>query len=59
VLQAQEKLPDRPWYGIGVLPPHARGQAEYSLHLQQAGAIDVLEQVLDLTPTKMQALLAA
>jgi HAD superfamily phosphatase len=57
VFQAQEKFPERPWYGIGVLPPHARGQAEYGQHLQRAGAIDVLEQVLDFTPAKMQALL--
>lgn len=44
---------DRPWFGLGVIPPHvAEADREaYSDRLRQAGADKVLNQTLDITST--------
>lgn len=44
------------WLGIGVLPPHAQGQAEYTQMLEDADAIAVLNNVQELTPALMKSL---
>lgn len=62
--QRRAEMPqgDRPWLAIGVLPPHVlhRGEdyaANYRQRLQNAGALVVLDGVMDLTPEAIQSLL--
>jgi HAD superfamily phosphatase len=60
IVKAREIQPDRPWIGIGVLPPHVQDggdrQASYTQSLQQAGAQLVLSNVEALTPELMDTL---
>ncbi|MDB9314789.1 TIGR01548 family HAD-type hydrolase [Spirulina sp. CS-785/01] len=54
ITKAQEKQPQRPWIGVGVLPPHVQGETErseaYSSKLEDAGASLVVKQITELTP---------
>ncbi len=60
VERARQLQPDRPWIGIGVLPPHVQDGAEtqrsYRHLLQQAGAAIVLENVQELTVERVREL---
>ena len=61
IQQAQQQRPDRPWFGVGILPPHvlASGGAyahAYGDRLKQAGADIVLTSVNDLTPDQIMDL---
>lgn len=58
VQRARALNPERLWIGVGVLPPHAQEQAEYTTRLTEAGAQVVLNNVEQLTPEKVTALLA-
>ena len=54
IREAQSQAPDRPWWAVGVLPPHVqepgpRRQA-YEQRLWDAGAHRVVSRVTDLTP---------
>ncbi|MBW4661321.1 MAG: TIGR01548 family HAD-type hydrolase [Drouetiella hepatica Uher 2000/2452] len=61
VERARNQKPDRPWIGVGILPPHAQQSPEYKeayiAQLQVAGAAIVLDHVEKLTPEQIQALL--
>ncbi|MBD2258914.1 TIGR01548 family HAD-type hydrolase [Pseudanabaena sp. FACHB-2040] len=63
VAAAQQRC-DRIWLGVGVLPPHVRQQgtayaADYAQALRQAGGIAVLDEVEQLTPDRIWALVSA
>lgn len=60
VERARSQYGDRTWLGVGVLPPHVqvttqRRQA-YTETLKAAGAMVVLDNVQDLTPTQIEQL---
>jgi HAD superfamily phosphatase len=61
VQQAAEVQPDRPWIGVGILPPHAQVTSDYAAayrqRLEAAGAAIVLNTVEQLTPKQIWALL--
>jgi HAD superfamily phosphatase len=63
VVKARQQQPNRPWFAIGVLPPHVQdgGQVEsaYGESLQRAGAAIVLSHVEELTPSRIQQVIAA
>ena len=54
VIKAREAMPERPCFGVGILPPHvqttSQRQKDYRHNLTQAGAEIVLNQVEQLTP---------
>ncbi|NEO28329.1 MAG: TIGR01548 family HAD-type hydrolase [Kamptonema sp. SIO4C4] len=54
VQKAQAKQPQRPWIGVGVLPPHVQAETErseaYKAKLEEAGAALVVQQITELTP---------
>ncbi|MGI0489163.1 TIGR01548 family HAD-type hydrolase [Pantanalinema rosaneae CENA516] len=60
---AREQYPDRSWFGVGVIPPHAQTNAEhrdtYAATLRQAGAEMVLDNVQELTPGAIERLLGS
>ena len=58
VEKAKEQQPDRPWIGVGVLPPHVSGDRRdaYIDNLEKAGAAVVLSNVQELTPELIQQL---
>ncbi|MBW4518861.1 MAG: TIGR01548 family HAD-type hydrolase [Scytolyngbya sp. HA4215-MV1] len=62
VENARKVQPDRPWIGIGILPPHVQTTPErsqaYSNTLKQAGAVAIYENVEQLTPSEIARLLA-
>jgi HAD superfamily phosphatase len=57
LVKARSQQPDRPWMGVGVLPPHAQANpdyaADYSDQLTEAGAAIVLQNVAALTPAQI------
>lgn len=59
--RAREKQPDRPWVGVGILPPHVQETSDrrstYAESLRQAGAEIVLANVQELTAIKIQQLM--
>lgn len=61
VSQARAQQPDRPWIGVGILPPHAQTPADYATDyvqkLEQAGAAIVLNSVEQLDPAQISQLL--
>lgn len=63
VLNARSIQPDRTWIGVGILPPHAQNSADYATAyaktLLEAGAAIVLENIEQLTPAQIQALVDA
>jgi HAD superfamily phosphatase len=63
VERAKRLKPDRQWVGVGILPPHAQKPLEYRetyiAGLMAAGAAIVLDNVEELIPKQIQALLAA
>ncbi|MBR8839681.1 MAG: TIGR01548 family HAD-type hydrolase [Stigonema ocellatum SAG 48.90 = DSM 106950] len=62
VEKARLLQPSRTWVGVGVLPPHVQQTAvrrdAYAETLRKAGAAVVLSNVEELTPLKIQELLA-
>lgn len=62
VENARKAEPQRPWIGIGILPPHVQEtvdrQQAYAETLQQAGAQIVLGNVQDLTPAQVGQLVS-
>ncbi|XGB41278.1 MAG: TIGR01548 family HAD-type hydrolase [Nodosilinea sp. LVE1205-7] len=61
---ARQRYADRPWIGVGVLPPHVVAKPEsyrqsYRATLEQAGAQVVIEAISDLTSTALAALIGA
>jgi HAD superfamily phosphatase len=60
VEQARRAVSERSWFAVGVLPPHVQHLAEqkqaYSDLLQKAGAQLVLDNVQELTPERIRAL---
>jgi HAD superfamily phosphatase len=64
VVKAKEHQPQRPWLGVGVLPPHVASRDEdyrqtYSHTLMAAGANVVIDRIRDLTPEYIESLLSA
>lgn len=63
VENARQIQPDRPWFAIGILPPHVQESIERQTHyaetLQQAGAQRIFSQVEALTPEQIWALVGA
>ncbi|NEQ27954.1 MAG: TIGR01548 family HAD-type hydrolase, partial [Microcoleus sp. SIO2G3] len=63
VLNARSIQPDRSWIGVGILPPHAQNSPDYETAytktLIEAGAAIVLENIEQLTPTQIEALVNA
>lgn len=63
VVNAKQLYPQRPWIGVGVLPPHVQDSLEhktnYSETLTHAGAAIVLENVEELTPDVIKQLAIA
>lgn len=63
VKNARQQQPERPWIGVGVLPPHVQTtvahQQTYGEGLQKAGAAVVLQQVESLTPEQVAQLVQA
>ncbi|PZO14660.1 MAG: TIGR01548 family HAD-type hydrolase [Leptolyngbya foveolarum] len=61
ITAAQEQFPDRQWFAVGILPPHAQKNADYKAKyaekLSAAGAIVVLENVQALDAQLTQKLL--
>ncbi len=59
---AEADLSTRSWFGVGVLPPHVQERedraASYAETLRQAGASIVLKNVQELTPDKIEILVA-
>lgn len=57
---ARKIQPNRNWIGVGILPPHVQEtedqQTAYTTTLQKAGAVTVLGNVEELTPTRIQTL---
>jgi len=61
VVNAQRNQADRLWVAVGVLPPHVWKSASregYSKLLYTAGATIVIQQVTDLTPSRISELFA-
>lgn len=63
VQQARAQEDERRWLGVGVLPPHVQTSDElsqqYAESLRQAGAEAVFWNVQELTPDRIEKLLAA
>ncbi|MBD2092219.1 TIGR01548 family HAD-type hydrolase [Microcoleus sp. FACHB-1515] len=63
VLNAKALQPDRLWIGVGILPPHAQNSADYATAyaktLTEAGAAIVLENIEQLSPLQVEALINA
>lgn len=61
IREARKLRSDRPWVGVGVLPPHVLATPQrrdsYSATLQQAGAATVSNGMQELTPEFIQKLL--
>ncbi|WP_338429447.1 hypothetical protein [Synechococcus elongatus] len=60
-LRRQWMRPDRPWYAVGVLPPHLETASDcdrYGQCLTESGADLVVERVEELTSDHLKALLA-
>jgi HAD superfamily phosphatase len=47
--RAKQQQPQRPWIAIGIVPPHAHTNPEYPDILKQAGALETLDNVQQLT----------
>ncbi|MGA7932554.1 MAG: TIGR01548 family HAD-type hydrolase, partial [Kovacikia sp.] len=62
VKHARQRQPDRPWIGVGVLPPHVQDSPDrshaYAVTLRQAGAIAVFNNVEELSPLQIRKLTA-
>ena len=58
-LQASEQDVSRSYIGIGIVPPHARGNRDYAQTLLDAGAKQVFDNVNDLTATAINSVLLA
>lgn len=62
IVKARQSQPQRLWIGVGILPPHVQSNSEnvegYSIKLKQAGGSIVLNKVEQLTPAKIQELVA-
>lgn len=60
VAKARSLYPDRPWIGVGVLPPHVQATSErrdaYAEFLITAGAATVLSNVGELSPLQIARL---
>lgn len=60
IREAKQKDTQRPWFAVGVLPPHAQinptQQENYSAKLTAAGACTVVDNVTQITPELMQRL---
>jgi HAD superfamily phosphatase len=60
VQKARELVPDRPWFAVGVLPPHVWDEgdrsAAYRQSLIQAGAQHVVKHVEELEPLSIAQL---
>ncbi|MBP0001011.1 MAG: TIGR01548 family HAD-type hydrolase [Cyanobacteria bacterium SID2] len=60
VQKAAQAASDRPWIGVGVLPPHVQTtperQQKYTKLLTDAGATVVLSGVRELTPERVKSL---
>ncbi|NJL21176.1 MAG: TIGR01548 family HAD-type hydrolase [Leptolyngbyaceae cyanobacterium SM1_3_5] len=63
VINAKALQPDRSWIGVGILPPHAQSSVDYATAyaqtLVEAGAAIVLENIEQLTPIQVEALINA
>jgi len=63
VQQASQQDKTRTWIGVGILPPHAQTPLEYAIAysdtLKQAGAVEVLKNVQELTPETVRSLVEA
>jgi HAD superfamily phosphatase len=61
VEKANAQQSQRPWLGVGILPPHVQTTPErsaaYAANLMQAGASIVLQNVEQLTPQAIQKLI--
>ncbi|MEL7035129.1 MAG: TIGR01548 family HAD-type hydrolase [Cyanobacteria bacterium J06592_8] len=61
VQRASEQQPERSWFGVGVLPPHVQENAErasaYRETLKNAGAVIVLDNIEELTPTVIEQII--
>ncbi len=61
--QARTLQPHRPWFGIGILPPHVQDSLErqqaYTATLQQAGADRVFANIEQFTVAEIEACLQA
>jgi HAD superfamily phosphatase len=61
VENVRQLAPDRPWIGVGIVPPHAQEPPEYltdyTTTLQKAGAAIVLKNVEQLTPDQIHTLI--
>ncbi len=61
ITAAKEQFPNRQWFAVGILPPHAQKnagyKAEYAEKLSAAGAVTVLENVQALDAPLAQKLL--
>lgn len=59
IQNVKAQAPQRHWIGIGILPPHAQGSADYATsyreQLQAAGAAIVLDHIEQLTPAQIAA----
>lgn len=58
VERAKALVPDRPWIGVGIIPPHIQDTHDYAAQLTAAGATLVLPQVEQFTPDQIRSLLA-
>jgi len=58
VQQAQAMERSRRWIGVGAIPPHVQDRLGYTAYLQEAGAAVVLDNVEQLTPERIIALLS-
>ncbi|NJN23614.1 MAG: TIGR01548 family HAD-type hydrolase [Acaryochloridaceae cyanobacterium RL_2_7] len=54
---AAQKDNSRPFYSIGIIPPHAWESNEYAPNLKQHGAVEVYKTVTDLTPLAIKKIL--
>ena len=54
---ATEQDNERPYYGIGIVPPHAWDNEAYAPKLKQHGAVQVYKQVTELTADEILGLL--
>ncbi|MDY6785914.1 MAG: TIGR01548 family HAD-type hydrolase [Cyanobacteriota bacterium] len=59
VEKAKVRGGDRPFIGVGVLPPHVQGDraGAYGVKLQEAGAVLVVENVQELTRDRLEEVL--
>jgi HAD superfamily phosphatase len=63
IQKARTLHPERPWIGVGILPPHVQETPErrnaYEQTLKEAGATTVFSNVQLLTPEQIQQLSSA